>query len=195
MADGDYTLTLTPLDRARNAGPSQAVAVTVFGSFVGLGSSPARFYPQDGDAIAPRSQAMFTLKRAATVRLTVVNNAGTTVRTIAGPYPAGPVAIAWDGRADGGGFVPQGPYRLLVVATVGDRSETHKTSVRAAAFELKTSVTSGQAREATDPDGRHGRGAEAEDEAQADRPPARPGRLCRQADEDRPDRPTGRRGR
>ena len=142
VADGDYTLTLTPLDRARNAGPSQAVAVTVFGSFVGLGSSPSRFYPQDGDAIAPRSQAVFTLKRAATVRLTVVNNAVKTVRTIAGPYPAGPVAIAWDGRADGGGFVPQGPYRLLVVATIGDRSETHETSVRAAAFELKTSVTS-----------------------------------------------------
>jgi flagellar hook assembly protein FlgD len=142
VADGDYALALIPLDRARNAGPSQAVSVTVFGSFVGLNLAPTRFYPQDGDAIAPRTQATFMLKRAATVLLTVVNRAGRTVRTIAGPYPAGPIAIAWDGRADGGAFVPQGRYRIQVVATIDGRSETHATTVQAAAFDLKTSLAS-----------------------------------------------------
>ena len=144
VADGDYTLTLTPLDRARNAGPSRSVDVAVFGAFVGLSPVPARFYPQDGDAIAPRSAATFTLKRAADVTLTVVNAAGTTIRTLTGPSPAGAVAIAWDGRTDAGAFAPQGTYRILVAAVVGDRTETHVTSVRAAAFELKPSVTSGQ---------------------------------------------------
>ncbi len=144
VPDGDYTLTLTPLDRARNAGPSRSVDVAVFGSFVGLSPLPARFYPQDGDAIAARSVAKFTLKRAADVTLHVVNAAGTTVRTISGPYPAGAVAIAWDGRTDAGAFVPQGAYRILVAAVAGDRTETHTTTVRAAAFELRPSVAAGQ---------------------------------------------------
>ncbi len=142
VADGDYTLTLTPLDRARNAGPSRTAAVRVFGSFVGLAPSPARFYPQDRDALTPRTQATFTLKRPANVVLTIVNGAGATVRTVAGSYPAGPVAIAWDGRNDAGGFVPQGTYRILVAATIGGVGETHQASVRAAAFDLTTSVTS-----------------------------------------------------
>ena len=144
VPDGDYTLTLTPLDRARNAGPSRSVDVAVFGSFVGLSPLPARFYPQDGDAIAARSVAKFTLKRAADVTLHVVNAAGTTIRTISGPYPAGAVAIAWDGRTDAGGFAPQGAYRVLVAAVAGDRTETHTTTVRAAAFELRPSVAAGQ---------------------------------------------------
>ena len=87
VADGDYTLTLTPLDRARNAGPSRSVDVAVFGAFVGLSPAPARFYPQDGDALAPRTLATFTLKRAANVELTVVNAAGATIRTITGTVP------------------------------------------------------------------------------------------------------------
>ncbi len=141
VADGDYTLTLTPLDRARNAGTSRSVDVAVFGAFVGLTPAPARFYPQDGDAIAPRTVARFTLKAAAAVMVRVTTSAGATVRTIGGSYPAGPVAIAWDGRTDGGGYAAQGPYRIVVVATAGGRSETHATAVRAAAFELKPSVT------------------------------------------------------
>jgi hypothetical protein len=51
------------------------------------------------------------------------------------------VAIAWDGRTDGGGYAPQGLYRIVVVASAGGRSETHTTPVRAAAFELKPSAT------------------------------------------------------
>ncbi len=141
LPDGDYTLTLTPLDRARNAGSTRSVDVAVFGAFVGLRPAPVRFYPQDGDALAPRTVAGFTLKAAADVTLRVVNKAGTTVRTINGSYPAGPVAIAWDGRTDGGGFAPQGLYRIVVGASVGARAETHTTSVQAAAFELKPSAT------------------------------------------------------
>lgn len=141
VPDGDYSLTLTPLDRARNAGSARSVDVAVFGAFVGLSPSPVRFYPQDGDALAPRTVARFTLGAAADVTLRVVNRAGTTVRTISGPQPAGPVAIAWDGRTNGGGYAPQGLYRIVVVASVGGRAETHTTSVRAAAFELKPSAT------------------------------------------------------
>ena len=141
VPDGDYSLTLTPLDRARNAGPARSVDVTVFGAFVGLSPAPVRFYPQDGDALAPRTVARFTLGAAADVTLRVVNPAGVVVRTIGGTYPAGPVAIAWDGRTNAGGYAPQGLYRIVVVASVGGRAETHTTSVRAAAFELKPSAT------------------------------------------------------
>ena len=140
VPDGDYTLTLTPLDRARNAGPARSVDVSVFGAFVGLSPSPVRFYPQDGDALAPRTVARFKLGAAADVTLRVVNSAGATVRTVSGPYPAGPVAIAWDGRTNAGGYAPQGLYRILVAASVGARTETHTTSVQAAAFELRPSA-------------------------------------------------------
>jgi hypothetical protein len=141
VPDGDYTLTLTPLDRARNPGPARSVDVAVFGAFVGLSPTPARFFPQDGDALAPRTLARFTLAVAADVTLRVVNPAGATVRSIGGTYPAGPVAIAWDGRTNAGGYAPQGTYRIVIVGTVGGRSETHTASVRAAAFELKPSAT------------------------------------------------------
>ena len=140
--DGDYTLSLTALDRSRNVGSSQTVEVTVFGAFIGLAAAPIRFYPQDADAITPRTAARFSLTAAADVNLTVLDPAGIPVRTITGTYPAGPVAIAWDGRADSGVFVPQGAYRMVVRATVGGRSETHLVGVRAAAFEIRPSLTS-----------------------------------------------------
>ena len=142
MPDGDYTLSLTPLDRARNAGPPVEVGVAVFGAFVGLTPAPVRFFPQDGDTLMPRTVAGFTLKTAAAVRLTILDGHGNSIRTIAGSYPAGPVGIAWDGRTDGGVLAPQGLYRIVAVATVGGRSETHATAVRAGAFEIRPSVTS-----------------------------------------------------
>ena len=77
VPDGDYTLSLTPLDRARNAGPPVEVGVAVFGAFVGLTPAPVRFFPQDGDAIMPRTVARFTLKTAAAVRLTILDGRGT----------------------------------------------------------------------------------------------------------------------
>ncbi len=141
VPDGDYTLSLTPLDRARNAGPAVDVGVAVFGAFVGLTPAPARFFPQDGDALVPRTVAGFTLKSAADVTLRVLDGHGTAIRTISGTYPAGPVGIAWNGRTDGGVFAPQGLYRIVAVATVGGRSETHTTAVRAGAFEVRPSLT------------------------------------------------------
>jgi len=144
VPDGDYTLSLTPLDRARNAGPSQSVAVSVFGSFVGLASAPYRFFPQDSDSLAPRTVAAFSLKSPAVVTVRIVASSGAIVRTIAGTYPAGPVTIAWNGRTDSGAYAPQSGYRVVVVASAGGKSETHTTSVRAGAFELRPSVTSGR---------------------------------------------------
>ena len=142
VRDGDYSLTLTALDRARNVGSSRSVDVAVFGAFVGLAPAPVRFYPQDGDAVARSTAARFTLGAVADVTLKVLDATGTTIRTIVGSYPAGPVAIAWDGRASNGAFVPQGLYGLAVTATVGVHSETHRTGVRAAAFEIRPSLTS-----------------------------------------------------
>ena len=142
LPDGDYRLSLTALDRARNAGSTQSVDVTVFGAFVGLVVAPVRFYPQDADALTPRTAARFSLQVAASVTVTIANAAGTPVRTIAGTYPAGPVAIPWDGRTDSGAFVPQGSYRIVVRATVGGHTETHLAGVRAAAFDMRPSLTS-----------------------------------------------------
>jgi flagellar hook assembly protein FlgD len=139
VPDGDYALTLTPLDRARNAGPNQAATVAVFGAFVGLTPAPARFYPQDGDTLAAQTAATFRLNRGANVELKVLNAKGVVVRTIADTFPAGPVSMGWDGRTDGGAFAPQGLYRFVVRVTAGGRSETHATAVRAAAFELRPS--------------------------------------------------------
>ena len=138
VPDGAYTLTLTPLDRARNAGARVSVGVTSFGAFVG--SHRCRPVLPAGPRCAGERTAV-----GSPCAHPPMSSCGSwtppdrTVRTISGPRPAGPVSIAWDGRSDAGAFVPQGQYRIRVQATVGDRSEVHLATVRAAAFELRPS--------------------------------------------------------
>jgi flagellar hook assembly protein FlgD len=142
--DGRYLVTITPTDRAGNAGKPATVGVDVYGALKALTHSPSAFFPQDGDSLAAKTTAAYTLLAPATVTIRVLDRTGAVVRK--GPtdvsMPKGAATWAWNGRNDAGAFVPRGTYRIVVNATNGTQGAAQVTSVLADAFRLSTSSTS-----------------------------------------------------
>ena len=118
VGDGTYTVVFEAQDRAGNRGEPQVRTVAVYGSLSRVRASTSLFFPQDADSLSPRVTLAFDLANAATVTWTVVNAAGTPVRTIMTDQPlgAGLQAWAWNGRNDAGAFVPRGVYTTVVRA-------------------------------------------------------------------------------
>jgi flagellar hook assembly protein FlgD len=141
VPDGTYTVSLVPIDRAGNAGSAVSVTLRVYGAFVGGVADPARFFPQDGDAVAKSTVFRATLRSDASVRVQVLTTSGKVIRTITKDVSAGAFAIGWDGRTDAGSYAAQGRYTLRVTATTGSLSETKRFTVVASAFDIRTSVT------------------------------------------------------
>ena len=143
VTDGRYTVTLTPSDAAGNPGEAAAVEVDAYAALKALTRSPINFFPQDGDALATKTKAAFTLLAPARVTIRVTDKDGTVVRTgwTDRSLPAGPVTWAWNGKDDTGAFVPRGIYRITVAATNGTQGASQGVNVAAEAFRLSTSVT------------------------------------------------------
>ncbi|HYO44581.1 MAG TPA: FlgD immunoglobulin-like domain containing protein [Candidatus Limnocylindrales bacterium] len=143
VADGRYTVTITPLDAAGNPGGPATVEVDAYGALKALTRTPASFFPQDGDALATRTRAAFTLLAPATVTIRVLDKDGTLVR--AGmtdkALPAGAASWAWNGKDDAGAYVPRGIYRIVVTATNGTQATSQGVTVATEAFRLSTSAT------------------------------------------------------
>jgi hypothetical protein len=60
----------------------------------------------------------FTLTRDATIRVAIERRSGVILRTVAaGPRPAGPVTVRWNGRDGRGKRVAHGTYLVRVAAT------------------------------------------------------------------------------
>jgi hypothetical protein len=61
-------------------------------------------------------QIEFRLRKPDRITLTVVDGSGAVVRTLIPRrrFPAGPVAVRWDGRDESGGVVPEGTYKPRV---------------------------------------------------------------------------------
>ena len=139
--DGLYAVVFQAKDRAGNRSETEVRPVAVYGSLSRVRVSTPLFFPQDGDRLSSRATLAFNLARKATVSWTVVNAAGTAVRTIMTdePLEAGPRAWVWDGRSDSGAFVPRGAYATVVRAVDGDLSASHRASVRADAFKIAVS--------------------------------------------------------
>jgi flagellar hook assembly protein FlgD len=142
-ADGTYTVVFEAEDRAGNRSDPQTRTVAIYGSLSRLRMSTSLFYPQDRDSLAGRVGISFSLARAATVTWTIVNAAGTTVRTImtGQPLAAGPRTGSWNGRNDAGAFVPRGRYTVVVSATNGNQGATLRASAIADAFRIVASDT------------------------------------------------------
>ena len=143
VADGLYTITFTAEDEAGNRSQPQSRTVAVYGALGRVRASKTLFFPQDGDNLAAKVTFSFDLARVTTVTWTVVNAAGTVVRTIMADQSlgAGPHSFAWDGRNDAGAFVPRGAYTTVVRAADGDLVTTQPVSVRADAFRITPSDT------------------------------------------------------
>jgi flagellar hook assembly protein FlgD len=143
VADGRYTVTFTPTDTAGNPGAPVTDEVDAYGALKALTRTPATFFPQDGDALAAKTKASFTLLAPATVSIRVVDRDGTTVRTgmTDKALSAGPVSWSWNGKNNDGAFVPRGIYRIIVGATNGTQSASQTVTVATDAFRIRTSVT------------------------------------------------------
>ena len=143
VADGTYSVAFAAEDRAGNRSESQTRTVAVYGSLSRVRVSSSLFFPQDRDGLAARVALSFSLASAATVTWTIVNAAGTTVRTIMTDQPlaAGPQTWSWNGRNDAGAFVPRGRYTSVVSATGGNLGSTLRASVIADAFRIVVSDT------------------------------------------------------
>ena len=142
VPDGAYTVTLTPRDAAGNTGPAVTAPVDVYAALAGLVRTPTLFFPQDGDGLARKTVASWTLLAPAAVSIRVLDLDGNLVRT--GPTaradPSGGGSWAWNGLDDAGQPVARGIYRVVVGATNGVQSAAQSTSVRADAFKVDSSV-------------------------------------------------------
>ena len=94
------------------------------------------FYPSDGDSLASTVRFDVTLTQPAQVDWQIKDDSGNTVRTAMtdAPLAAGVSSYVWDGKADGGAFVPDGWYRSVVEATTGFGTYTQERSVFVGAF-------------------------------------------------------------
>lgn len=72
----------------------------------------------------PRATLRFTLRRALTISLAIVDEDGRVVRTLESHerHEKGRVRLVWDGRTDDGGVAPDGRYGVRV--TIPDRDIT-----------------------------------------------------------------------
>jgi flagellar hook assembly protein FlgD len=143
VPDGRYTVTITPRDAVGNLGKPVALQADVYAALSSLTRTPAQFFPQDGDTLARKTTAAFTLLSPATVTTRVVDRSGAVVRTglVDAALPAGAAAWSWNGKLDDGTLAPRGSYRIEVAATNGTQGASLRTaSIGADAFRLATSA-------------------------------------------------------
>jgi flagellar hook assembly protein FlgD len=136
VPDGRYTIRVRARDRAGNLSDPQTRTVDVYAALGFVKSSRSVFFPQDGDTLARTTTFSMTLGSPASVSWTVIDAAGTVVRTLATDESteAGTWTRSWDGRNDAGAFVPRGTYRSQVRATDGTHVAVQRVAVVADAF-------------------------------------------------------------
>lgn len=94
-------------------------------------SADQDLFSPNGDGQLDQMTAVYSLSEQAEVTAEVRNAAGQRIRTLTTdqPQPAGQHAIAWDGRDTGGNLVPDGTYRLHIVAAGTAREGEHSVPV------------------------------------------------------------------
>jgi flagellar hook assembly protein FlgD len=135
-ADGRYTISVRARDLAGNVSAAQTRTVDLYAALGFVTSSRTVFFPQDGDGTAKSTTFSMRLLSPATVTWTVVDKNNDVVRTLVADaaMDAGTHAKAWDGRTDGGAFVPRGTYSSRVSATDGTHTAVQRVAVVADAF-------------------------------------------------------------
>ena len=141
VADGTYTIRMSPRDLAGNVGARKDVAVAVYTSLSSVLASPAVFYPQDGDSLSTYATLSFKLSRAATVTWQIRNADGAVVRTRYRDVArdAGTWTFKWNGTDDAGALLPAGSYVSSVRASGGGLEISHGTTVVMNAFSIRSS--------------------------------------------------------
>jgi hypothetical protein len=81
--------------------------------------------------VLDRGLVSVTLPRSGDLRVDVLDPAGRLVRTLAGgTYPAGDVALAWDGRTESGAAAPAGMYLIRAETAGGGQAVRRWTLLR-----------------------------------------------------------------
>ncbi len=133
VPDGDYVMSVAPVDAAGNAGAAQERTVQVVtGPPLGRRARAPSSTRRTATGTLRRPRLRFTLTRPMTVTWTVRDAAGNTVLdTHLTPYlrPAGTYYWTFDGRRPDGSMLPQGRY-LSYVSRHGRVADRRRSSRR-----------------------------------------------------------------
>jgi flagellar hook assembly protein FlgD len=144
VPDDLYTLTYTPRDTANRIGTPVSIDIALLTAIkLGKPSVPG-FYAADGDGLAKSAKFNVTLNQPAVLDWVITDGEGNSVRTVRtnSSLPTGPTSFVWDGKADGGSFVPDGWYKSVVEATTALGTYSQERKVYVGAFRITPSISS-----------------------------------------------------
>jgi flagellar hook assembly protein FlgD len=141
VRDGAYRVTLTPRDKAGNAGTGRTVNALVLTSVKSASQSRSAIYSADRDSYAQSTRIAFTLTQRARVTWTIRDGDGRTVLThVNGTSMAkGRHAWSWDGRDHKGRFVQSGDYRAVITVRTSAGTVQLRRDIHVGAFRIETS--------------------------------------------------------
>ena len=86
--------------------------------WVGLDAYLIGFYPPEFDSLEPGTTIALYVTEVANITVDIADSSGRLIRSLAPPHyqHPGEVLIVWDGRDNAGRLVPEGEYRITVVA-------------------------------------------------------------------------------
>ena len=124
LPDGRYTLLVTAA-RAGSPPAAQQIALVVDRTLYGLTLRAPTLSP-NGDGVLDTLPVSFTLTRAAPVRIDVRRAGVVFASPFAGPLPAAPYVLEWNGATTTGARAPDGAYEVAVTVTdvLGDVTYT-----------------------------------------------------------------------
>jgi flagellar hook assembly protein FlgD len=143
VADGTYTVTATPRNRAGNTGDSQSVDVAVMTTMRSPSVAPNLFYPADGDSLAQSTTLSVTLQAAATFWWKIADKNGNVVRTFVNGVSTSPglQTLQWDGRDTNGAFVPDGTYYSVTTTATSAGTYFHSLPIDVKAFRMTSALS------------------------------------------------------
>jgi hypothetical protein len=136
FSSGTHTLTATASDQlGRPATASTTITLDKTPvKITNFSRTPSIFYPIIREGYKDNSTLKFTLNKSASVKLTVKNSSGSTVRTITKSFGAGSRSMTWDGKwsSDGKAHTGTFKYQLRATDNVGNvaTSVTLSTTIR-----------------------------------------------------------------
>jgi len=86
--------------------------------WVGLDAYLIGFYPAEFDSLKPGTTVALYITEMANINVDITDPSGKLVRSLAPPHMQHPgeALIVWDGRDNGGKLVPEGEYKVTIVA-------------------------------------------------------------------------------
>lgn len=142
VADGKFTVTATPRNRAGTTGNPGTADVMVMTTMRSPAVSPNLFYAADGDTLARTATLSVNLQSPATFWWKIADKNGKVVRTFVNGVStaAGPQSFQWDGKATSGANVPDGTYYSVTTTATSAGIYFHYLPVDVGAFKLTTTV-------------------------------------------------------